>query len=191
MKLNLGAGRNIREGFVNVDWVDGPGIDLVANLDHPTKVELPWADDSVTEMWLSHVIEHLHHPLPLFAELWRVAVPGCLITVRCPYGSSDDADEDPTHVRRMFAGSWLYFSAPAYWKADYNYRGDWQPERLVLRTKPEVHHLNDMELRHAITFSRNTIGEMECVLRAVKPARPPDGALQQNPTVAFEPEPQP
>jgi hypothetical protein len=38
-------------------------------------------------------------------ELWRVAKPDAILGIRCPHGASDDADEDPTHVRRMFPRS--------------------------------------------------------------------------------------
>src|SRR5258708_31966184 len=68
----------------------------------------------------SHVIEHLRDPLPFMEELWRVSRPGAKAVFRCPYGSTDDADEDPTHVRRMFAGSWGYFGQPHYHRAQYN-----------------------------------------------------------------------
>ena len=80
---------------------------------------LPFEDNSATHILMSHVLEHIQNPLPMMEELYRVAKPGCLMVIACPYGSSDDAWEDPTHVRPIFASSTLYFSQPAYWKADY------------------------------------------------------------------------
>ena len=99
-------------GWINVDCVPLPGVDLVAQLDDPEKVTLPWPDDSVDEFAMIHCLEHLHYPLPLMEELWRTAKPGAKITIACPYGSSDDADEDPTHVRRIFLNSFSYFGQP-------------------------------------------------------------------------------
>lgn len=55
IRLNLGCGRNIREGWVNADRSLLPGVDVVVDLEK----ELPFADDSADEILLSHVIEHI------------------------------------------------------------------------------------------------------------------------------------
>ena len=186
MRLNLGCGRDVREGWVNVDQYPAPGVDLVVDLDQADKVELPWPDDSFDEIHASHIVEHLHYPLPLFAEAWRIAKPDAVMVVRCPYGSSDAADEDPTHVRRLFLNSWGYFSQPFYWRASYQYQGDWQPERITLMiADPLLTPMSDEELSHAVRYSRNVVAEMVVELRAVKPARPPERDLQAPPQVRF------
>lgn len=170
MRLNLGCGRDIRPGWVNVDSFAAPGVDLVVDLD--ANPHLPYPDNSVEHIEGSHVIEHLHHPLPLMQELWRVAKPDALCVFRCPYGSSDDADEDPTHVRRLFAGSWIYFGQGAYWRADYGYRGDWQPVAVELHVDPVFSEQSDAEVMARVQLQRNVVREMVATLRAVKPARP-------------------
>lgn len=180
MKVNLGCGRNILPGWVNVDSFPGVGVDRVVDLDdtpHLGGFEL----DSVDEFLLSHVLEHLLNPLPMMEWAWRIAKPGALMTVRVPYGSSDDADADPTHVRRLFVGSWLYFSQPAYWRADYGYRGDWQCRRLFLsvdgkRFPPDV---TQAQVQNVIMSARNVVLEMRAELVAVKPARAQQKELQE------------
>jgi SAM-dependent methyltransferase len=139
----------------------------------------PFGDGSVTCSEGTHVIEHLRDPLPFMAELWRVTRPGGTAAFRCPYGSSDDADEDPTHVRRMFHGSWGYFGQPHYWRADYGYRGDWQPVQVTLWIFPAFSGCTDTELQSAIRHQRNVVAEMGVVLRCVKPPRKPDRGLQE------------
>lgn len=177
MRLNLGCGRDIRDGWVNIDARPGDGVDEVVDLDDNPK--LPFPDDSVEHIEGSHIIEHLHHPLPLMAELWRVATPGAMCVFRAPYGSSDEADEDPTHVRRLFLGSWGYFGQPFYWRADYGYRGDWQTLRVDLWIDPWFNELPDDEIQAAIRLQRNIVREQVVTLRAVKPAREPLADLQQ------------
>lgn len=177
VQLNLGCGRDIREGWVNIDSVPGPGVDHVT--DFGAKTVLPFDDDSVTYSEGSHVLEHLAEPLPFMEELHRVTEPGGRAFFRCPYGATDDADEDPTHVRRMFAGSWRYFAQPSYFRADYGYRGDWQPVEVTLLVFPEFASLADGELVEAIRFRRNMVAEMAAVLRCVKPAREPAARLQE------------
>jgi len=70
VRLNLGCGRDVREGWCNLDSVALPGVDHVCDLeaDH-----LPFADDSVDEIEASHLLEHVRNLLPLAQELWRVA----------------------------------------------------------------------------------------------------------------------
>jgi len=177
VRLNLGCGRDVRDGWVNIDCAPLPGVDHVVDFDG--KPVLPFDDDSVTHSEGSHVIEHLRDPLPLMAELWRVTRPGGTAVFRCPYGSTDDADEDPTHVRRMFAGSWGYFGQPHYWRADYGYRGDWQPEKVTLAMFPEFSGCSDAELQSMIRFQRNVVAEMTATLRCVKPRREPARELQE------------
>ena len=184
MKLNLGCGRDIRAGWVNIDSVSLPGVDHVIDLD--ADPVLPFGDDTVDRVEGSHVIEHLHHPLPLMQELWRVAKPGAELVFRCPYGSSDDADEDPTHVRRIFLQSWDYFAQPNYWRADYGYRGDWQPTTITLRIHPLLNGLSRDEVMAAARFQRNVVREMVATLTAVKPARPPERHLQQVAEIVIE-----
>jgi SAM-dependent methyltransferase len=179
LRLNLGCGRDIRPGWVNIDCVPLPGVDHVVDFDG--KPELPFDDDAVAYSEGSHVIEHLADPLPFMAELWRVTRPGGLAVFRCPYGSTDDADEDPTHVRRMFAGSWGYFGQPHYWRvaASYGYGGDWQPLRIELIMFPGLEGCTDPELRSMIRFQRNVVAEMVARLRCVKPRREARRELQE------------
>jgi SAM-dependent methyltransferase len=177
VKLNIGCGRNIRDGWVNIDSVPLPGVDHVIDLDD--KPVLPFPDSSVTLIEGSHVIEHLHHPLPLMEELWRVAEPDAVAIFRTPYGSSDEADEDPTHVRRMFLQSWGYFGQPLYWRADYGYRGDWRITAVELHIDPAFTHLPDEQVMVLTRLQRNVVREMVAVLQATKPAREPLRELQE------------
>lgn len=186
MKLNVGCGRNILPGWVNVDSVALPGVDHVVDLEgcaaraYDAPTPMPFEDNSVDEFLLSHVIEHVRNVLPMMQELYRIAKPDAIMTIRCPHGASDDADEDPTHVRRMFPGSFGYFSQPYYWRADYGYRGDWEMSKLTLNLndgyKSMLEHPNYVP---PIAMMRNVVCEMVATLRAVKPIRPPSRELQQ------------
>jgi SAM-dependent methyltransferase len=177
LRLNLGCGRDIRDGWVNVDCVPLPGVDAVVDFDD--KPVLPFADDTVAHSEGVHLIEHLYRPLPFMEELWRVTEPGGMAAFRCPYGATDDADEDPTHVRRMFTGSWGYFSQPFFWRADYGYRGDWQPVQVTLAIFPEFAKCTDRELEWMVRCQRNVVQEMAASLRCVKPRREPLRELQE------------
>ena len=134
-----------------------------------------------------HVLEHIKHPLPLMQELWRTALPDARMVVRVPYGATDDAYEDPTHVRQYFLNSFGYFCQPFYWRADYAYRGDWQPERITLFVSKVKHQgLSPQDIRERVMTLRNVVQEMVAELRCVKPRREPKRELQKAPEIKIK-----
>ncbi len=96
VRLNLGCGGRIMDGFVNCDLHPLPGVDQVMNLD-----VFPWPfdDESVSQIVASHVFEHVASPVEFVLECWRVLRPGGRLTIQCPHYTSENAFTDPTHVR--------------------------------------------------------------------------------------------
>lgn len=160
---------------MNVDIMPLPGVDVVADFE---AASLPFPDDSVEEFHGRHVLEHVRNILPFMQELHRIAKADARAVFKVPYGSSDDADEDPTHVRRYFFGSFGYYGQPAYDRADYGYRGDWRVERFDVVVPKALTTLPFHETMQIIHERRNVIRELTATLRAVKPIRAADRTLQ-------------
>lgn len=187
MKLNLGCGRNVLDGWVNLDSSPLAGVDVVFDLDGCHHLPLPFQDDTFEEFHASHVIEHLHYPLPFMQELHRIARAGAKAIFRVPYGSSDDAYEDPTHVRPYFLNSFGYFSKPFYWRADYGYRGDWTTEAITLVADRKQHAGKTVqEIVAEVHSARNVVKEMIVELSAVKPIREARAELQRPPRLELQ-----
>lgn len=185
-RLHLGCGKDIKKDWLNLDIASGEGIDIVADLDECAHIPLPLEEDTVDEFFAGHVIEHIKNPLPMMQELHRIAKPGAKAVFRCPYGSSDDAFDDPTHQRQYFLSSFGYFSQPFYWRADYGYRGDWKVEKITLFVESRyVRELNVEKVLEDVHTKRNIVKEMMVELMAVKPIRPPDMLLQSQPKICF------
>jgi SAM-dependent methyltransferase len=100
LKLNLGCGRRHLPGYVNVDKQALCEPDEIADLE-----QLPWQweSDSIDEVVLTHVLEHLGQETAIFLgimnELHRVLRPGGEAHIRVPHPRSDTFVADPTHVR--------------------------------------------------------------------------------------------
>ena len=183
MKLHIGCGNTILNGWVNVDYQEGEDVDHVVDLDHST---LPFDDDSVSDIYGSHVFEHLSNPLHAMNELYRVAEPGAELVLAVPYGSSDDAWEDPTLVRPYFIGSWAPFGQPYHWRSNgYGYAGDWQATDITLDMPDTLTKVPPEQLMQLIQTGRNVVQQMIVTMSAVKPARPRDRALLSNPPLTF------
>ena len=56
IRLNLGVGRRPREGYYGLDWIEMPGVDVVADLNEPF-TQLP--DNSVEAIYTHHTFEHV------------------------------------------------------------------------------------------------------------------------------------
>ena len=183
-KLNLGCGRSPMEGYVNLDCVEMPGVDVVADCDRPP---LPFEDDTFDEVLGEHFFEHLQNPLGFMAELHRVCKPDAQIYFAMPYGGSDDAWGDPTHARPYFEDSFGYFSQPFYWRADYGYRGDFQPVKVMLKIWNEHMGQTAKQTMGRVKSLRNVVFEMGTLLRCIKPIREPERSLIENPTIQLFP----
>lgn len=100
LKLNLGCGNKRIDGFVNVDCVAGCQPDMVVNLE---STPWPWESDSVDEIKMIHVLEHLGQTTEVFLsivkEMYRVSCDGAVIEIVVPHPRSDYFLGDPTHVR--------------------------------------------------------------------------------------------
>lgn len=103
-KINLGAGADPTEGYINVDLLDLPGIDVVHNLmDFP----YPFGDESATHIRAVDVIEHLanytddRRPtiIAFIEECHRILKQGGELFIQTPGYDAEFLWQDPTHVR--------------------------------------------------------------------------------------------
>ena len=118
MKLDIGCGKNKKEGFHGVDQYAMEGVDTVCNL---ASGRWPWDDDSVDEAHCSHFLEHLTNlgdkweRVHFFNELYRVMKQGAKCTIILPHWASNRYYGDPTHKEPFSEMGFMYLSKD--WRA--------------------------------------------------------------------------
>ncbi len=114
LRINLGAGSDIKEGFINVDHIKLEGIDKVHNLmDFP----YPFKDEVANEIHAIDVVEHLDNytddkrpsVIAFVEEAHRILKTGGVLYMQMPGWKADFLWIDPTHVRGFDIQSFDFF----------------------------------------------------------------------------------
>jgi SAM-dependent methyltransferase len=109
MKLNLGCGNHVHEGFTGVDRYPCAGARVLCDLTGT----LPFRDNAVDEVLLQHVVEHILDISALMREVVRIGKPGALVRVITPHFSSLGSWKDPTHIHHLSYFSMDHFEKPS------------------------------------------------------------------------------
>jgi len=81
LRLNIGCGRKVKTGWINIDL--SPHADVTLDLREP----LPLPDNSCSFSYSEHFLEHLDYPLHaeiFLNECYRVLEPGGIISIGVP-----------------------------------------------------------------------------------------------------------
>jgi len=127
LRIDIGCGKNKKEGFIGVDQYKIPGVDVVTDL----RKRLPWKNDTVDEVHCSHFIEHLEKDerVAFMNELYRVMKKGAKATLIAPHWCSNRAYGDLTHCWPPVAEMWFYYLSKK-WREDQTPHTDkrWNPK---------------------------------------------------------------
>jgi len=121
VKLNIGSGRLLFPGFTNIDRtqiIDGNGkqiVDIVMNVE---KEPLPFMVNSVDEILIDNVLEHLKELRYVLNECHRVLKEDGVLSGCVPMAGTDVDFGDPTHERHFNLKTFSYFCGQANWTED-------------------------------------------------------------------------
>jgi len=106
LRLHIGGGDTRKKGYYNLDILDTPNTDIIANLNYKLSL-IP--DNSVISVYTRHTLEHISNFMLLMEELNRVCMHDAEITVIVPHFSNPYYYSDPTHVRHFGLYTMHYF----------------------------------------------------------------------------------
>ncbi|MEA3383505.1 MAG: hypothetical protein U9Q20_02365 [Campylobacterota bacterium] len=182
-KLNLGCGNKSIDGFIGVDKFGSP--EILVDLE---KTPWPWKKNSVDEVILSHVLEHLGANTDIFLnimkELYRVCTNGAIIHIDVPDPRSGGFLGDPTHVRaitkdvlalfskkenhKFVENGWPNTTLALFLDIDFeiiDYKIDLMP---IWKEKFESSSITMDELNFAISHYFNVVNELKFKLQVIK-----------------------
>jgi hypothetical protein len=132
-KLNLGCGRDIRKGYINLDIGKLPGVDIVHDL---SKFPYPFKDNEFGEILSFGTIELINSDfIQIMEELWRICKDGAIIRIRCPAFPNMCSAQDPLTRKFMTYRSFDYFSE------DWHYSS----ARFIVKKRKYIFSINKMK----------------------------------------------
>jgi predicted SAM-dependent methyltransferase len=92
--LDLGCGKKKRTGSIGVDHSNRHNADIIHDLN---LFPYPFESDSIDQVYLDNILEHLDKPMRVMEEVHRITKSGGAVKVIVPYFRSNWAHIDPTH----------------------------------------------------------------------------------------------
>jgi predicted SAM-dependent methyltransferase len=141
LKLHLGCGAQIKQGWVNIDLMTD-GADLHLDL----RESLPFRDNSVAVVYSEHVFEHLAYPLEtglLLRESLRVLRPGGIFSVGVP--------DTEWPLKAYVNGDDAYFELAL--------RNRWHPDTCTTRMHQINHHFRQ-GAEHKYAYDEQTLARV-------------------------------
>lgn len=115
-KLDLGCGAHKRAGYIGIDKVALPGVDIVRDVREP----LPFRDGMVDYIVADNLMEHIGADfIRVMNDCHRMLRPGGRMLVVTPGTHTEAAFSDPTHVRFFTPETWTYFDGANERHKDY------------------------------------------------------------------------
>lgn len=112
MKIDLGCGKNKKEGFFGIDIQNFPDVDLVCDCNQ----RIPLDDNVADEIHANDFLEHLQNDkrIHIISEIWRILKPGGLFYSYTPSTDCRGAYQDPTHYSFWNENSFKYYIIDEY-----------------------------------------------------------------------------
>ena len=104
-RLNLGCGSDIKDGWVNLDWINLPGVNVVHDIEI---LPLPFQDEEFDEILCQDILEHIEYILVL-KDLYRILKKGGKLSIRVPHFTSKNNFINPTHKKLFSVSTFDFF----------------------------------------------------------------------------------
>jgi ubiquinone/menaquinone biosynthesis C-methylase UbiE len=167
MKLNLGCGNHRIEGFLGVDKLKTSAADIIYNL---SIFPYPFHNNSIEEVTLYHILEHLPDTIEVMNEIWRICKNEAKVRIIVPYYNSPGACHDPTHVRFFTERTFDYFTEDGTtFSSEYNYYSFARFEIIsVIPSQRKIFTILPRRIQWLLAHHLATVHSIEFILKVIK-----------------------
>jgi len=116
--LDLGCGKKKTSGSVGVDFNKSSHADVIHNLD---QFPYPFQNEEFDFCVMDNALEHLHQPIKVVEEIYRILKKGGTVKITCPYFRSVWAFIDPTHKTFFTVDYFMYFDPDNFYFKNLEY----------------------------------------------------------------------
>ena len=118
LKLDIGCGQKKKENFIGLDIINFKCVDIIHDIDI---TPFPVEENSVSEVNMDNVLEHVSNPVKTLEEVYRISINECIVHVFVPYFRSFYATIDPTHKNFFGVYYFNYFDPQHPFQQKYQY----------------------------------------------------------------------
>ncbi len=167
MKINFGCGNNRIPGFIGVDNIKTKAVDLIWDMNI---FPYPFRDNSVEEVLLSNILEHLPNTISVMEEVYRICKKDSMVRIIVPYYNSPGAHHDPTHVRCFTERTFDYFTEDgATYSSEYNYYSSARMKIIsIIPSQRKLFCIFPKRVQWFLAHHFATVHSVQFTLKAVK-----------------------
>jgi len=166
MKLNIGCGYKKIEGYIGVDIDPDARPDVLHDL---TIFPWPFENDTVEEILLINILEHLcpdpKEYLKVWKEIYRICKPNAEIKIEVTHWRNDNFYHDPTHVRPITPVGIAMMDQTRNQRDIVNNGSE---TKLGLQLKVDFDLVG---VRYVVDSTTGIVGECHYLAKVIKPAR--------------------
>lgn len=133
-RINIGAGKNYKAGYLNLGSDPDSNPDIVLDLSAPLKLpftahsaaygETTFTTSSIDEIIAVEALENTLNLRQLMTNCMSILKESGVFEIQVPYDLALSAWQDPKHVRAFNENSWLYYTERFWHMGWFDYRFD-------------------------------------------------------------------
>ncbi|MEC0091999.1 class I SAM-dependent methyltransferase [Paenibacillus macquariensis] len=106
MRIDIGCGSNKEKGYLGIDLVEGPEVDIVCDINQG----IPLSDNSVEFVMASRVLPYVSDLFAVMSEIQRICVHKAVVCILAPYTHSFYHMSNPTFKQKFDEYTPRYFT---------------------------------------------------------------------------------
>lgn len=110
MKIDLGCGTNKHSGFLGIDRLPLPDVDIICDMNRP----LPLPDDSVEYVMASRSLPYVEDILAVMADIYRICIHKAIVCILAPYAHNFSHASNPYLKQKFDEYTPRYFTGHFY-----------------------------------------------------------------------------